>query len=63
MAALRNRSDTKVETETASFNSDRKFWCRLRDLNPRPTAYKAVALPAELNRRPDAQSAQGLPRA
>ena len=24
----------------------------MRDLNPRPTAYKAVALPAELNRRP-----------
>ncbi len=26
------------------------FWCRLRESNPRPTAYKAVALPAELNR-------------
>ena len=26
-------------------------WCRLRESNPRPTAYKAVALPAELNRR------------
>ena len=29
-----------------------KFWCRVRDLNPRPTAYKAVALPTELT-RPD----------
>jgi hypothetical protein len=26
-------------------------WCRMQDLNPRPTAYKAVALPAELIRR------------
>ena len=26
-------------------------WCRLRDSNSRPTAYKAVALPTELNRR------------
>ena len=25
-------------------------WCRLRDLNPRPTDYKSVALPAELSR-------------
>ena len=23
-----------------------RIWCRLRDLNPRPTAYKAVALPS-----------------
>lgn len=30
-------------------NSDKR-WCRVRDLNPRPTAYKAVALPAELTR-------------
>ena len=27
------------------------IWCRLRDSNPRPTVYKTVALPAELNRR------------
>ena len=27
------------------------LWCRLRDSNPRPTVYKTVALPAELNRR------------
>ena len=26
-------------------------WCRLSDSNRRPTAYKAVALPAELSRR------------
>ena len=26
-------------------------WCRLSDLNQRPTDYKSVALPAELNRR------------
>src|SRR5690606_27504185 len=26
-------------------------WCRLSDSNGRPTAYKAVALPAELKRR------------
>src|SRR5579872_5819977 len=26
-------------------------WCRLRDSNPRPTVYKTVALPTELNRR------------
>ena len=25
-------------------------WCRVEDLNPRPTAYKAVALPTELTR-------------
>ena len=25
-------------------------WCRLRDLNPRPTDYKSVALPTELSR-------------
>ncbi len=25
-------------------------WCRLRDLNSRPTDYKSVALPTELNR-------------
>ena len=29
------------------------WWCRVRDLNPRPTAYKAVALPAELTRPRD----------
>ena len=27
------------------------IWCRLRDSNPRPTVYKTVALPTELNRR------------
>ena len=27
-------------------NTGRK-WCRKRDLNPQPTAYKAVALPIE----------------
>ena len=26
------------------------LWCRLRDLNPRPTDYKSVALPTELSR-------------
>ena len=26
-------------------------WCRLRDLNSRPTDYKSVALPTELKRR------------
>jgi hypothetical protein len=26
-------------------------WCRLQEWNPRPTDYKSVALPAELNRR------------
>ena len=26
-------------------------WCRLRESNTRPAAYKAAALPAELNRR------------
>ena len=25
-------------------------WCRLKDLNLRPTHYECVALPAELNR-------------
>lgn len=30
-----------------------KYWCRLQDSNPRPTDYKSVALPAELNRRLD----------
>ncbi len=25
-------------------------WCRLRDLNSRPTDYKSVALPTELKR-------------
>ncbi len=29
---------------------DRKKWCRRRDLNPRPTHYECVALPAELRR-------------
>lgn len=24
---------------------DMFVWCRVRDLNPQPTAYKAVALP------------------
>ena len=28
-----------------------KDWCRLRDSNSRPTDYKSVALPTELNRR------------
>ncbi len=27
------------------------IWCRLSDLNQRPTDYKSAALPAELNRR------------
>ena len=31
-------------------------WCRLRDSNPRPTVYKTVALPTELNRRCSARS-------
>ena len=26
------------------------YWCRLQELNPRPTDYKSVALPTELNR-------------
>lgn len=28
-----------------------KSWCRLSDLNQRPSDYKSDALPAELNRR------------
>ena len=28
-----------------------KEWCRLRDLNSRPTDYKSVALPTELKRQ------------
>lgn len=27
------------------------YWCRHKDLNPGPSAYKAAALPAELWRR------------
>ena len=27
------------------------FWCRLSDLNQRPSDYKSDALPAELNRQ------------
>ena len=26
------------------------YWCRLRDLNPRPSDYKSDALPTELSR-------------
>jgi hypothetical protein len=26
------------------------IWCRLQESNPRPTDYKSVALPTELNR-------------
>ena len=39
------------------------IWCRLRDSNPRPTVYKTVALPAELNRRRARQwaSSEGAP--
>ena len=28
-----------------------KDWCRLEDLNPRPTDYKSAALPTELSRQ------------
>jgi len=28
-----------------------EYWCRLSESNGRPTAYKAVALPTELNRQ------------
>ena len=27
-----------------------RIWCRLQDLNPKPTDYKSVALPIELSR-------------
>lgn len=31
--------------------SEKKRWCRLKDLNPQPTDYKSVALPIELSRQ------------
>ena len=37
-------------------------WCRVSDSNRRPTAYKAVALPAELTRRPVAAMRQVTPK-
>lgn len=36
------------------------IWCRLQESNPRPTDYKSVALPAELNRRPAIDRTGGL---
>jgi hypothetical protein len=36
-------------------------WCRVSDSNGRPTAYKAVALPAELT-RPGPPMLQGTPK-
>ena len=41
-----------LEGVASKYGSPRKgFWCRVSDSNRRPTAYKAVALPAELTRR------------
>ena len=33
-----------------NFSETLAEWCRLRDLNSRPTDYKSVALPTELKR-------------
>ena len=39
----------KIMFDSATLNTLGK-WCRLRDLNSRPTDYKSVALPTELKR-------------
>ncbi len=43
-----NFPNSPLPPETRSFL--REIWCRLEDLNPRPTDYKSVALPTELSR-------------
>lgn len=42
----KNRSNTEAEYSVKSLE-----WSWLRDLNPRPSAYKADALPTELNQQ------------
>src|SRR5690606_38956614 len=42
---------TGLRTSSLSGRWRHEWWCRLSDSNGRPTAYKAVALPAELKRR------------
>ena len=38
------------------------YWCRLQESNPRPTDYKSVALPTELNRPTHRTHALSIPR-
>jgi hypothetical protein len=37
-----------VPTEIGPFGASAKYWCRLRDLNPRPTVYKTEVSEASL---------------
>ena len=46
-----SRRKAQVPKTCVSTIPPHPLWCLLRDLNSRPTDYKSVALPAELNRR------------
>ena len=46
----KNQKGKENQTKNAPFGAFLN-WCRLSDLNQRPTDYKSAALPAELNRR------------
>ena len=46
----RNEADARHRLRTRAIAAMRD-WCRFRDSNPRPSVYKTVALPTELNRR------------
>ena len=50
-AARNSPGRTKVKADSSIGRYWTEKWCRLQELNPRPTDYKSVALPTELNRR------------
>ena len=45
-----SRREAQVPKTCVSTIPPHPLWCLLRDLNSRPTDYKSVALPTELNR-------------
>ena len=49
----------RLETESFDSLTHWNRWCRLQESNPRPTDYKSVALPTELNRHLVATHAPG----
>ena len=51
MLLICSPSVARTDVHECSFYETLGEWCRLRDLNSRPTDYKSVALPTELKRQ------------